>query len=62
MKRLCREECRGLCPACGANWNQAECACARDEGQAPLGPLGKALESQGASAEAGILPRTRVRA
>jgi DUF177 domain-containing protein len=27
MKRLCREDCRGLCPSCGANRNSAPCAC-----------------------------------
>lgn len=27
MKPLCREECRGLCPVCGGNRNQVECAC-----------------------------------
>ena len=27
MKPLCREECRGLCPECGADWNAGECAC-----------------------------------
>ena len=24
---VCREECRGLCPQCGTNWNEAECDC-----------------------------------
>jgi DUF177 domain-containing protein len=24
---LCREECRGLCPQCGANLNQGDCGC-----------------------------------
>ena len=28
MKPLCREECSGLCPTCGANRNGAPCACA----------------------------------
>ena len=28
MKPLCREDCRGLCPLCGANLNTAPCACA----------------------------------
>jgi uncharacterized protein len=28
MKPLCREECRGLCPRCGANLNTAACDCA----------------------------------
>jgi uncharacterized protein len=28
MKPLCRDDCRGLCPACGANSNVAPCTCA----------------------------------
>jgi uncharacterized protein len=28
LKPLCREECRGLCPRCGANRNLAPCDCA----------------------------------
>ena len=28
MKPLCREDCRGLCPACGGNRNLVPCACA----------------------------------
>ena len=46
MKPLCREDCRGLCPACGGNRNLVACACAspapdprlaalRDLGHAP---------------------------
>ena len=27
MKPLCREDCRGLCPTCGANRNVAPCTC-----------------------------------
>ncbi|HOK07202.1 MAG TPA: DUF177 domain-containing protein [Syntrophales bacterium] len=27
MKFLCRPECRGLCPRCGANLNTAPCSC-----------------------------------
>ncbi|MCA9727828.1 MAG: DUF177 domain-containing protein [Candidatus Eisenbacteria bacterium] len=23
----CREDCRGLCPRCGTNWNTAQCSC-----------------------------------
>lgn len=34
MKPLCREECRGLCPTCGANRNTAPCAC----GERPTDP------------------------
>lgn len=28
---LCREDCRGLCPACGINRNEAPCACVQKE-------------------------------
>jgi uncharacterized protein len=28
MKPLCAEDCRGLCPACGANLNGTDCSCA----------------------------------
>jgi len=31
MARLCSEACRGLCPQCGANLNQGECACALEQ-------------------------------
>ena len=27
MKPLCRPECKGLCPICGANRNRQECGC-----------------------------------
>jgi DUF177 domain-containing protein len=27
MKPLCREDCKGLCPVCGANWNVTTCSC-----------------------------------
>ena len=27
MKSICREGCRGLCPACGVNRNSTECGC-----------------------------------
>lgn len=27
MKPLCREDCKGLCPNCGANWNETTCKC-----------------------------------
>jgi DUF177 domain-containing protein len=31
MARLCTEECRGLCPECGANLNPGACACGEDQ-------------------------------
>jgi uncharacterized protein len=27
MKPLCREDCKGLCPNCGTNWNETKCNC-----------------------------------
>ena len=27
MKPLCRDECKGLCPTCGINWNKGACNC-----------------------------------
>ena len=36
---LCREECRGLCPKCGANRNEISCECAPEEGASPWAAL-----------------------
>ena len=27
LKRICREDCKGICPICGANRNEAACDC-----------------------------------
>jgi DUF177 domain-containing protein len=40
MKALCREDCRGLCPTCGANLNEGTCAC----DAAPTDPRWQALQ------------------
>ncbi|MBR1859940.1 MAG: DUF177 domain-containing protein [Selenomonadaceae bacterium] len=29
IKNLCKEDCKGLCPICGANLNENECNCDR---------------------------------
>jgi len=42
IKRLCREECQGLCPNCGSNLNEVSCCCeapARDPRWAKLESL-----------------------
>ncbi|MGI6703134.1 MAG: YceD family protein [Clostridia bacterium] len=31
VKVLCTEECRGLCPVCGADRNEGECGCKHEE-------------------------------
>ncbi len=33
VKVICRENCKGLCPHCGKNWNQEECLCAAEQEQ-----------------------------
>ena len=44
LRRLCREDCRGLCPSCGVNRNTEACDCqprsrSADERLAPLRKL-----------------------
>jgi len=39
VKALCREDCKGLCPRCGQNLNEAQCSCA----VAPADPRWSAL-------------------
>jgi uncharacterized protein len=39
MKPLCRDTCRGLCPACGGNRNQRDCACSSRGSDPRLAPL-----------------------
>ena len=41
MKALCREDCRGLCPRCGANLNQTVCGCREDPADSRLAVLKK---------------------
>jgi uncharacterized protein len=31
VKRVCREDCKGLCPQCGQNLNVSTCACKSDK-------------------------------
>lgn len=38
---VCSEECRGLCPRCGANLNETECDCAPEEEAGPWSALKK---------------------
>lgn len=39
MKPLCAEDCRGLCPECGANRNETACGCASRWEDPRLAPL-----------------------
>ena len=36
---LCREDCRGLCPQCGANLNRETCSCPKTDGDPRLSIL-----------------------
>ena len=31
LKLLCSEDCKGLCPHCGTNWNHGTCNCKQEE-------------------------------
>ncbi len=35
-KVLCREDCRGICPHCGADRNRMECGCPGKKGEGPF--------------------------
>ena len=39
VKPLCSENCRGLCPRCGANLNEESCACQEEGGDPRLAVL-----------------------
>jgi uncharacterized protein len=39
VKSLCREDCAGLCPQCGANLAAASCSCAKTESDSPFAVL-----------------------
>jgi len=39
MKPLCRPDCKGLCPRCGADWNEGPCACAESSGDGRFSAL-----------------------
>lgn len=39
MKRICRDDCKGLCPRCGQNLNLGKCACKAEKIDARLAGL-----------------------
>ena len=49
MPPLCEEDCKGLCPACGKNWNKGPCQCKPESVHTP-----SALSQALAKALAGI--------
>ena len=47
LKRLCREQCAGICPTCGANRNDKSCQCPPEaETASPFGSLRKLFEDK----------------
>ena len=46
MKCLCREDCPGLCPVCGADLNKAKCECQPEKGHPGFSKL-RALRLKG---------------
>lgn len=45
LKPLCSEECRGICPECGTNLNEALCECNRETLDPRLAALKKLLNN-----------------
>jgi uncharacterized protein len=43
LQPLCRDDCRGLCPRCGANLNQEPCGCERPPADPRMDALRKLL-------------------
>jgi uncharacterized protein len=46
MAPVCREDCKGLCPTCGQNLNEASCDCAPKEGHPAFEALARAWYSE----------------
>ena len=44
-KTLCSEDCKGLCPRCGANWNLGPCSCKKEQ-DPRMAALAKLLENK----------------
>jgi len=45
FRLLCREDCKGLCPVCGADLNERTCDCSKKQVDPRLESLKKLLES-----------------
>ena len=43
---LCKPNCKGLCPTCGANRNEADCGCSSEEGDPRWAVLKQLLEKE----------------
>ncbi len=43
MRHLCKEDCKGICPGCGANLNKEECHCHKESLTSPFNVLKRLL-------------------
>jgi uncharacterized protein len=39
VKMLCSQDCKGICPGCGANLNEEVCGCKANSRQSPFAKL-----------------------
>ncbi len=46
IKPLCDDLCKGLCPHCGTNLNEAQCSCPQEEPNAAFADLGSLLDKK----------------
>ncbi|MDR2514570.1 MAG: DUF177 domain-containing protein [Christensenellaceae bacterium] len=46
MQLLCREDCKGLCPACGKDRNLEPCGCAKSGADSPFAALQNLLKDE----------------
>ena len=44
MKVLCKEDCKGICPKCGANLNEGPCGCENEEAPTRMAELLRKLQ------------------
>ncbi len=51
-KVLCREDCKGLCPRCGANWNRETCDCQQQ-------PKEESFQNDGLAGLADLFPELK---
>lgn len=54
IKPVCRDDCAGLCPECGANLNAGPCGCRGEHEEGPSGSFGSLLAER--LREAGFKP------
>ncbi len=52
-KKLCREDCKGICPICGKDLNKGSCNCRRERKNSPFAILKELLEKKQTSEKEG---------